>query len=427
MTEQKVAFVYDWFDTGIGGAERVIQVLHDLYPDAPWYTLHVDFDSCPWAKGWNLRASFLQKFPLWFRRNRILTLPLMPLAFESFDFSSYEMVISVSSGFAKNVITTANTKHICYLLTPPRWLYKFQIPNSKFQIINKIQNQITNYFMCWDKIGAKRVDEYISISQEVAKRCKEFYGRESEVIYPPFDFDKWKVLSSTFHIPSKKIKIEENLEFGTRNLELYPKSYFLVVSRLKKYKRVDLMIEAFARFQLSAVSCQSKDKTLKIPYPHFARGFARAKQVRNDISKEKLVIVGTGEEEKKLRALVSKLDIEGDVVWLNNLSDKELACLYKNAIALVMPQEEDLGYTACEASACKCPVIVFAKGGQTEIIKDKIDGLYFHEQSASELAATLEEILKFGYNQGSYENSNIRGWSRHSFVATFSQKITKTV
>lgn len=393
----KIAFVYDWFDTEIGGAERVLKVLHDMYPSAPWYTSHIEHKAVPWAKDWDIRPSFLQRLPLWFRRNRILSLPLLPLAFESLDLSAYDVVISVSSGFAKNVITTANTRHICYLLTPPRWLYK-KVLSSKFQVLGKIVDLTREYLISWDRMGARRVDEYISISKEVARRCKEFYGRDSDVLYPPFEYEKWKVISSKFHIPSEKKPIKINLELGTRNLELFSKSYFIVVSRLKKYKRVDLAIEAYAKLKEQ-----------------------RAK------SKVKLVIVGRGSEKDVLKSLSIKYQVSNDIVWFERVTDEELARLYTGAIALVMPQEEDFGYTACEAIACRCPVVVYDRGGQTEIVTDGVTGVYFHNQTPDALCAALEKILSFEYNQEPYENSHIRGWSRHSFVASFSQKIPKTV
>jgi hypothetical protein len=166
---KKIAFVYDWFDTSVGGAERVIQALHEKYPQAPWYTSHIDHASAPWAKDWDVRPSFLQRLPIWFRRNRILSLLLLPFAFESFDFSSYDVVVSVSSGFAKNIVTRADTRHICYLLSPPRWLWKEEILNPKSEILRSIEAFMKRKLKNWDYGGAQRVDEFVSISQEVAR------------------------------------------------------------------------------------------------------------------------------------------------------------------------------------------------------------------------------------------------------------------
>ncbi len=421
----KIAFVYDWFDTEIGGAERVLQVLHSMYPDAPWYTSHIDHKTVTWTKDWDIRPSFLQSLPLWFRRNRILSLPLLPFAFESFDLSHYDVVISVSSGFAKNVITTANTKHICYLLTPPRWLYK-GVPNSKFQIPSIVAKWIRRYLKSWDRVGAQRVDEYISISNEVARRCKEYYGRESEVIYPPFDFHYWQNLSHCYKRgispPSTKSRSRDDTnnlvsyQFSTTTYPLPPKPYFLIVSRLEPYKKVDLAIEAYARCQGSGVRGQSKDKNTKI-----------LNQVQDDNADRKLVIVGRGSKKDVLEALCIKYQVSNDVVWLESVTDEELARLYTGALALIMPQEEDFGYTACEAIACGCPVVVFARGGQVEIVEDGINGVHFDKQNPESLSIALEKVQTFEYNQEPYENSHIRGWSRNTFVAALSQKIPKTV
>lgn len=382
----KIAFVYDWFDTNIGGAERLIQVLHNVYPQAPWYTSHANLRSAIWAKGYDIRTSFLQKFPPWFRSNRLLTLPFLPLAFESFDLSEYDTVISVSSAFAKNVITSRNTKHICYLLTPPRWLWNMEKQKTESKVQNVLDAIFGWYIRHLDKIGAQRVDEFVSISNEVAKRCLDFYSRESGVIYPPVDYDYWAKMSGD--VSGSEIVIQ--------GVNLEPKSYFLTVSRLEPYKRVDLAM----------------------------RSFAIHKNKKPDV---KLVIVGIGSMYKKLVELSRNLNLEPNVIWFSSLEDMDLARLYTHAVALIMPQREDFGYTACEAVACSCPAVVYRWGGQTEIIKDGVNGIYFDSQDPKSLALGLEEVCSFKYNQGSYENSNIRGWGRDSFVASISQKIPKTV
>ena len=250
---KQVAFVYDWFDTSVGGAERVIQELHELNPDAPWYTSHVDYGAVPWAKDWDIRPSFLQLLPLWFRRNRILSLLLLPFAFESFDLSKYDTVVSVTSAFAKGVVTSAKTKHICYLLTPPRWLYKYRVQSTKYRVIQWLISRVQKYLENWDYVAAQRVDEYVSISQEVARRCTEYYGRESEIVYPPFDYEKWNKRNSKFTRPDS---VGETLNsksldpaLSTQHSALIHFPYYLVVSRLEPYKKVDVAIEAFAIFK----------------------------------------------------------------------------------------------------------------------------------------------------------------------------------
>ena len=386
---KQIAFVYDWFDTSVGGAERVIQELHELYPSAPWYTSHIDRRAVPWAKGWDIRPSFLQHLPLWFRRNRILSLLLLPLAFEGLDLSKYDTVVSVTSAFAKGVVTNAKTRHICYLLTPPRWLWKDEIRNSKFEILRKGEDLIRKILKRWDYVAAQRVDEYVSISQEVARRCTEYYGRESEMVYPPFDYEKWKSLVANGE--SRIANRNEHISF----------SYYLVVSRLEPYKKVDVAIEAFAIFKSQFSNPNDK--------------------------KEKLIIVGSGSQKAKLKALSSKLNVNEQILWVDGLSDEELARLYAHCKAFIMPQEEDFGYVACEAMACGAPIVTYAHGGQTEILSDYPYKVLCDEQNAQCFAQALEKLGSIQYNAQTYENSYIRRGSRDTFVAAFSQKITQTV
>ena len=386
---KQVAFVYDWFDTSVGGAERVIQELHELYPSAPWYTSHIDRRAVPWAKGWDIRPSFLQHLPLWFRRNRILSLLLLPLAFEGLDLSKYDTVVSVTSAFAKGVVTNAKTRHICYLLTPPRWLWKDEIRNSKFEILRKGEDLIRKILKRWDYVAAQRVDEYVSISQEVARRCTEYYGRESEMVYPPFDYEKWKSLVANGE--SRIANRNEHISF----------SYYLVVSRLEPYKKVDVAIEAFAIFKSQFSNPNDK--------------------------KEKLIIVGSGSQKAKLKALSSKLNVNEQILWVDGLSDEELARLYAHCKAFIMPQEEDFGYVACEAMACGAPIVTYAHGGQTEILSDYPRKELCDGQNAQCFAQALEKLGSIQYNAQTYENSYIRRGSRDTFVAAFSQKITQTV
>lgn len=400
MHKPKVAFVYDWFDTSVGGAERVLQVLHEAYPDAPWYTSHVDLNVASWAVGWDIRPSFLQHLPAWFRRNRILSLPFLPFAFESFDLSGYDTVVSITSAFAKGIITNAQTRHICYLLTPPRWLHKSSVPNSRFKVVNYLIDKVAECFRRWDYVAAQRVDKYISISREVARRCTEYYGRESEVLYPPFDEGKWRELSQKYKKPET---IQEGMVAGISNLEHAQPKYYLVVSRLEPYKKVDLAIEAFHQYRVQSTEYKEKAHNVK------------------------LVIVGSGSQKARLKALSSRFNIQESVIWVDGIGDEELARLYTHCKAIILPQEEDFGYVACEAMACGAPVVAYDRGGQTEILENYPLKALCDEQTAECFARALEKIGEIQYNASIYENRNIRGWGGDAFVATLSQKITQTV
>ena len=336
----KVAIVYDWIDKW-GGVERVLLELHKMYPQAIFYTSYYDSKKAPWAKDLKIKTSFIQNLPKFIRESRIFSLIFYPFAFESFNFSEYDLVISVTSSFAKAVITSPKLKHICYLLTPTRFLWS----HEKEYVSNGYWLMVIGYWLLrkglkrWDRIVAQRPDKVISISQTVADRCLKYYGRKSEVIYPGMDMQYWK-------------NVKSMLNNKTQN-----SSYFLVVSRLEKYKKVDLVIETFNQLQ------------------------------------DNLIIVGEGTEEKKLKKLAGN-----NIQFISNISDMELAQIYSQAQALIMPQEEDFGLVVLEAQFFGCPVIAYTKGGATETIIEGKTGLFFKNQTRESLRDALERFKKISYN-----------------------------
>lgn len=215
----KVALVYDRVNKW-GGAERVLLALHEIFPDAPLYTSVYDEKLAPWAKIFEVRTSFLQKFPI--PKNKHEYYPfLMGIAFESFNFDEFDLVISVTHEFSKAIITKPKTKHICYCLTPTSYLwsgYDSYFQNKFFKFVSK---PMINYLRWYDKIVCHRPDKYIAISKTVQDRIKKYYGLESQVIYPPVN------LAS----PGDAI----------------PGEYFLIVSRLVPNKRVDLAVKGFSQ------------------------------------------------------------------------------------------------------------------------------------------------------------------------------------
>src|SRR5579883_623792 len=222
----KVALVYDRINKW-GGAERVLLALHEIFPDAPLYTSVYNPELAPWAKDFTVKTSFLQNFPYASSHHEMLA-TLMPIAFESFSFDEYDLVISVTSEAAKGIITPPHTKHICICLTPTRYLwsgYDTYFSNSTFKLLTK---PIVQYLRTWDKTVAQRPDAYIAISEEVQRRIKKYYERDSVVIYPP--------LSLTSHVAPFKKKRKHILRKKTTG------NYFLIVSRLVPYKRVDIAV-----------------------------------------------------------------------------------------------------------------------------------------------------------------------------------------
>lgn len=382
----KIAVIYDWFDKW-GGVERILQIFHQMLPQADFYTSYFDPAGAYWAKKFPLKTSFLQNLPSFIKKNRVLSLPFYPYVFESINFNQYHLVISITSSFAKGIITKPGTKHICYLLTPTRylWLYPHLYLDNKIKkllgsiVLEKLRN--------WDFIAAQRPDSIISISKTVAKRCKKYYKRNSQVVYPPFDFSYWKKL---------KLKSPKNQKQGLYRLwkeKLKPsyreniRDFFLVVSRLEPYKKVDLVIKAFE----------------KLP-------------------KENLIIVGKGSQWKKLQKLSSE-----NIFFLNHINDQQLALLYQRAKALIIAQEEDFGYTALEGQFFGCPVIAYKKGGVTETIIEGKTGLFFLNQDYQSLQKAIENFHTISYNLKqstvNHGGKNVIKYNRLRFKNEFFSKL----
>ena len=324
----KVAFVYDRVNKW-GGAERVLLGLHELFPDAPLYTAVYHPQMAPWAKEFKVIPSFLNRFPL--AKSRHEAYPhLMPLAFESFDFSGYDVVLSITSEAAKGIITKPETLHLCYCLTPTRYLwsgYKDYFGNRLFKSLSE---PIVAYLRRWDKLAAQRPDIYLATCKNIKKRIKKYYGREAAVIYPPVDLEKFKMQKAEGKITSQN------------------SNFFLVVSRLVAYKRVELAVEAFNKLDLP------------------------------------LKIIGTGKEMGRLKRMAKK-----NIEFLGQLTDKELLGYYGRCQAVIFPQEEDFGLVPLEAQACGKPVIAYRGGGALETVREGPTGVFFSPQTAEALVKTV--------------------------------------
>ncbi|MBI2641823.1 glycosyltransferase [Candidatus Roizmanbacteria bacterium] len=369
LKDSKIAIVYDWIDKW-GGVERVLLTLHEMFPRADFYTSYFDPASALWAKNLSIKTSFIQSLPDFIKKSRILSFPFYPYAFESLNFDRYDLVISVTSSFAKAIITKPHTRHICYLLTPTRYLWSQQNLYFKNPLIKFALSPYLSELRKWDFIAAQRPDTIVSISKTVAERCKKYYKRESQVIYPPFDFDYWKKIKSR----SDQVR-DESLG-----------RYFLVVSRLEPYKRIDLAVNVF-----------------------------------NQLS-DRLIIVGEGSELKKLKAMA-----KNNITFLSKLTDDKLAMRYRNAEALIIPQEEDFGYVALEAQFFGCPVIAFKRGGATETIIDNKTGIYFNRQDEQSLKEALERFHTISYNLKKsaklYGPSNITKFAKDKFIDQFNKQL----
>jgi len=370
MINKKVAIVYDWLDKW-GGVERILLVLYEIFPQADFFTSYYDSSGAYWAKDIHIKTSFLQSFPSFVKTSRKASLIFYPFAFESLNLNDYQLVISVTSSFAKGVITKPETKHLCYLLTPIRYLWVQPENYLKNKIINFFLKPYIGYIKNWDLVASQRPDRIVSISKTVANRCQKYYSRESEVIYPPFDIDYWLDIKSKMKDQRSKLQIKNQ-------------KYFLVVSRLESYKKVDLVIQSINR------------------------------------SNNNLIIVGEGSQEKKLKQMANK-----NIQFFSKLKDEELGYLYSQAQALIMPQEEDFGYVSLEAQFFGCPVIAYGKGGTTETVIHEKNGLFFDEQSERSLLSALERFDKISYNLRKEIKENQRKYfqrfDKKEFIKNFCQ------
>ena len=365
---KKIAIVYDWIDKW-GGIERVLLTLHEMFPNAIFYTSYFDQETASWAKDLKIKTSYLQKFPNFIKKNRILSFLFYPFIFELFDFSGFDLVISVTSSFAKSVITKPGTKHICYLLTPTRYLWSHQQDYIKNKLINYLIRGYLDKIKKWDWVAGQRPDEIISISETVKNRCLKYYKRDSEIIYPPFDREYWNNIKSK--VKSQKSKVQ-----------FKSKKYFLIVSRIELYKKVDLAIKVF-----------------------------------NKLNKH-LIIVGEGSQTNKLKQIAGN-----NITFLSNLSDVELGNTYSNAQALIMPQEEDFGYVSLEAQFFGCPVIADKRGGALETIIDGKTGIFFVNQNEQNLRGAIERFNRIKYNLRNkvrkFEMKDTERFSKERFIGNF--------
>ena len=339
MTKIKVALVHD-FLTEWGGAERVLVSLHKLFPQAPVYTAfylpsHLG-RQVSYFKGWDIRTSFLARIPAISRLYSPLRLWSL-FAFEQFDFSNYQLVISSSNMYmAKGIITRPETFHISYLHSIPKYLYGYTTArNWRQSLAGKLIAPYFNYQMrIQDYLASQRPDILLANSQETKSRIFKAYRRQASVIYPP-------------------VRLPAKFKFNSKQ------DYLLVVSRLVLAKHIDLVVNLANKFKL------------------------------------KLKIVGQGPEEKRLRSIAGP-----SVSFLGNVSDEELSRLYKQARVLIFPAEdEDFGIVPVEAQVYGTPVIGHKSGGSLETIKDGQTGVLFSRLDLAGLTQAWHKFNKMNFDQ----------------------------
>lgn len=321
----KLALVCSWLNQ-FGGAERVLEVVHGMYPQAPLFTSVFCAEALPATfRTWDIRPSFLNKFPLARRWSKAL-LPLYPLAFESLDLRTYDVVLSITSGFAHGVLTAAETQHVCYCLTPARFLWNYHAYVEREGLGRAAQLVLPLFLKAlreWDRVAADRVDQFIAISRAVQRRILKYYHRDSTIIYPPVNTS-----------PTSPVVGQGDS--------------FLIVSRLVPYKRIDLAVRAF--------------NALGLP----------------------LDIIGEGRDGRALRALAKP-----NIRFLGRLPDAETRAHMARCRALVFPGDEDFGITPLEVMSEGRPVIAYAAGGALDTVDERRTGLFFREPTPESLAAAV--------------------------------------
>jgi glycosyltransferase involved in cell wall biosynthesis len=357
MENARVALVHDWL-TGQRGGEKVLDVFAEIFPNAPIYTLfHFKGSQIEAVEKRNIRTSFLQGFPFLRKKYRHY-LPLYPLAAELFDLQKFELVISTSHCVAKGVIPHPDSLHICYVHSPVRYAwnqYFSYFSPRRLSLFSRILiPPLIHYLRLWDESSSHRVDHFIANSRNVARRIEKYYRRPARVIYPPVD--------THFFRPADR-----------------EADYYLIVSALVPYKRIDLAIEVFNRTE----------------FP--------------------LKIVGQGPDYKELKKR-ARTNIE----FLGSLEAEDLLQVYQGAIALIMPGEEDFGITSLEAQACGVPVIAYGKGGAVETVMPEKTGLFFHELRVKSLLETLDKFRVLEFNKNTLR-ANAMTFSRDIFKEKISE------
>lgn len=354
---KKLAIIYDWIDKW-GGAEKILEIVFNQYPHADIYTLYCDTKNAPWARPnfARIKTSFLQNLYKWLPNKQYLS-PFMPSAIESFDLSEYERVLSITSSFAKGVITRPETKHISYVFAPTRFLWH---EKSEYNFMKQTLVQpVVNYLKKWDQIAINRPDKLLTLSEHTQKLIKNVYKKNAEILYPPFDESRYE-----------KIKHKTK-----KPLQELPHKFFLFVGRLEPYKKLDILIDVFAQ--------------------------------RADWN---LVVVGTGSMENQLRRRAVK---KQNILFTGFIPEAELAYIYQRSYALIMPQSEDFGYTALEALAFGIPVISFRVSATAELVANGQNGILFSEQSSDSLTRALEKFHTFSYN---VDTSILKKFSKEVFL-----------
>jgi glycosyltransferase involved in cell wall biosynthesis len=317
----RLALVHDWLNQ-IGGAEDVLETLVEMFPSAPVYTsMYWPEKMNPAYREWDIRVTWMDRLPGIYRHHQSY-LPLYPLAFAGLDLSGYDLVLSNKSGFCHGV-RTDDTTHICYCLAPTRYVWDFDAYAAREALSSATRTALRPLVALlrrWDYRAAQQVDRFIAISREVQARIRRYYNRDSVIIHPPVDTVRFQPAATQ-------------------------EDYYLIVSRLIPYKRIDLAVRAFNQLELP------------------------------------LVIAGDGRDREALEALAGPT-----VKFLGYVPDEELPDLFARCQATILPGMEDFAITPVQAQAAGQPVIAYGAGGALDTVIEGETGAFFHELTPGALA-----------------------------------------
>lgn len=324
----KLALVHDWLNQ-IGGAEDVLETLVSMYPSAPLYTSLYAPDVMPqhW-RNWQIHTGFIDRLPFSHKKQQ-LYFPLYPFAFEQFDFTAYDIVVSNKSGFCHGIVTGPETMHVCYCLTPTRYVWRYHEYAKRENLGRGVRLGLAPFLTLlrvWDRLAADRVDHFIAISEEVRRRIAKVYHRESTIIYPPVETERFSPVSSV-------------------------DDYYLIVGRLVPYRRIDLLIEAFNKMG------------------------------------RRLLIAGNGRDRDRLEAMAGPT-----IEFLGYVPDAELPELLARCRAFMFPAEEDFGIAPIQAMASGRPVIAYGAGGALDTVVPNKTGHLFYAQTVEAIIEAVEQF-----------------------------------
>jgi glycosyltransferase involved in cell wall biosynthesis len=382
LKKKKIALVHDFLNQ-YGGAERVLEALHEIFPEAPIYTLLYDPSKMRGKfKNAVIRPSFLQKFPKFFKKRHKYLLPFLPTAPETFNLRDFDLVISSSGAWSKGIIVKPKTLHICYCHSPMRYAWDWNEKYLTEQGLGKkrkiFARLFLNYIRMWDRVAADRPDFFIANSKYTAARIEKYYGRKSKIVYPPVDTNV--VILDSNRDPENSENAEKP-DFRFLGNDKKREEYFLIVSRLSPYKKIEIAIEAMNKLNLP------------------------------------LVVIGEGAPKyvKYLKSIAGPR-----TKFLGWKSDEETKKYFSACRAFIFPGEDDFGIAPVEAMSFGKSVIALRKGGVTETVVEGETGEFFNEPVIEALA---DAVRRFQQNEKKYDSEKIRAESQKFSKDRFMEKI----